>query len=110
MQDARGGYYSTLDADSEHEEGKFYVWTPEELDAVLGPEESALAKRVFGLTQPANFEGKHWHLYLAEAPEAAAAALGIEPVRAQSCGLRAPVRARIRGFLQLNPPEPGDCA
>ncbi len=44
--------------------------------------ESALAKRVFGLAQPANFEGKHWHLYLAEAPEAAAAALGIEPGRA----------------------------
>ncbi len=82
MQDARGGYYSTLDADSEHEEGKFYVWTPEEFDAVLGPEASALAKRVFGLAQPANFEGKHWHLYRAEAPEAAAAALGIEPARA----------------------------
>ena len=49
---------------------------------MLEPEESALAKRVFGLTQPANFEGKHWHLYLAEAPEAAAAALGIEPSRA----------------------------
>jgi uncharacterized protein YyaL (SSP411 family) len=82
MQDARGGYYSTLDADSEHEEGKFYVWTPAELDAVASPDESALAKRVFGLTRPANFEGKHWHLYLAETPEAAAAALGIDPSRA----------------------------
>jgi uncharacterized protein YyaL (SSP411 family) len=82
MQDARGGYYSTLDADSEHEEGKFYVWTPAELDAILSADESALAKRVFGLTHPANFEGKHWHLFLAEAPEAAAAALGLDPSRA----------------------------
>jgi uncharacterized protein len=82
MQDARGGYYSTLDADSEHEEGKFYVWTPAEIDAALEPEEAALAKRVFGLTRPANFEGKHWHLHLAEAPEAAAAALGVDASRA----------------------------
>ena len=81
MQDARGGYYSTLDADSEHEEGKFYVWTPAELDAVLDPDESALAKRVFGLTRDANFEGKHWHLQLAEPPDSAAAALGMDPSR-----------------------------
>jgi uncharacterized protein YyaL (SSP411 family) len=73
MQDARGGYYSTLDADSEHEEGKFYIWTPKGFDAVLPPDESALAKRVFGLAGAPNFEGKHWHLYLAEAPEAAIA-------------------------------------
>jgi uncharacterized protein len=82
MQDARGGYYSTLDADSEHVEGKFYVWTPDEFDAVLPPEESALAKRVLGLTRPPNFEGKHWHLYLAETPEAAAGALGLAAPRA----------------------------
>src|SRR6187551_3813959 len=69
MQDPRGGYYSTLDADSEHEEGKFYVWTPAEFDA-------ALAKRAFGLDAAPNFEGKHWHLYLAATPEAAAEALG----------------------------------
>ena len=75
MQDARGGYYSTLDADSEHVEGKFYVWTPAEFDAALAPGEAALAKRVFGLEAPPNFEGKHWHLYLAETPEAAAEAL-----------------------------------
>jgi uncharacterized protein YyaL (SSP411 family) len=82
MQDARGGFYSTLDADSEHEEGKFYVWTPAEIDAVLAGEEAALAKRVYGLERPANFEGKHWHLHLAERPEAAAAEAGVATPRA----------------------------
>ena len=72
MQSPQGGYYSTLDADSEHEEGKFYIWTPAEFDAVLSPDESALAKRVLGLAMPPNFEGKHWHLHLAEDPAAAA--------------------------------------
>jgi uncharacterized protein YyaL (SSP411 family) len=82
MQDARGGYYSTLDADSEHVEGKFYVWTPAELDALLEPDESALAKRVFGLDGPANFEGRHWHLALATPPDQAAVALGLPGLRA----------------------------
>ena len=82
MQSPQGGYYSTLDADSEHEEGKFYVWTPAGFDAALAPDEAALAKRVFGLEGPPNFEGKHWHLFLAEAPEAAAAALGLDVPRA----------------------------
>ncbi|HET7609544.1 MAG TPA: thioredoxin domain-containing protein [Gammaproteobacteria bacterium] len=82
MQSREGGYYSTLDADSEHEEGKFYGWTPAQFDAALTREESALAKRVFGLDGPPNFEGKHWHLFLAEAPEAAAAALGLDVARA----------------------------
>jgi len=82
MQSPQGGYYSTLDADSEHEEGKFYVWTPAEFDAALTRDESALAKRVYGLEGPPNFEGKHWHLFLAEAPEAAAAALGLDVARA----------------------------
>jgi uncharacterized protein YyaL (SSP411 family) len=113
MQDARGAFYSTLDADSEHEEGKFYVWTPAELDALLTADESRLAKRVFGLTRAAtptggapnsgaaanasgaadsgaaaigggadevtapNFEDHFWHLQVAVAPDAAAAALGI---------------------------------
>jgi uncharacterized protein YyaL (SSP411 family) len=83
MQDARGGFYSTLDADSEHEEGKFYVWTPAEIDAALDAQQSALAKQVLGLTRPANFEGKHWHLYLAETPEAVGATLGLDAWSAQ---------------------------
>jgi uncharacterized protein YyaL (SSP411 family) len=82
MQDARGGYYSTLDADSEHEEGKFYVWTPAEVDALLDPAEAALAKRVLGLARAPNFEGKHWHLHLAESPASAGDALGIDAQRA----------------------------
>jgi uncharacterized protein YyaL (SSP411 family) len=81
MQDPAGGYYATLDADSEHEEGKFYVWTPAELEAVLDHDETELAKRVFGLAAPANFEGKHWHLYIAEEPDKAAAALRLDPKR-----------------------------
>jgi hypothetical protein len=79
MQDGRGGFYSTLDADSEHEEGKFYVWTPGELDELLIPDESRLAKAVFGLNAPANFEGKHWHLHVAAAPDDAGAALSLRP-------------------------------
>ena len=65
MQDAQGGYYSTLDADSEHEEGKFYVWTPAELDTLLTPDESRVAKAAYGLNLPPNFEGRHWHLFAA---------------------------------------------
>jgi uncharacterized protein YyaL (SSP411 family) len=68
MQDDRGGYYATLDADSEHEEGKFYVWTPAELDALLLPNEARVAKHAYGIDQPPNFEGRHWHLYAAATP------------------------------------------
>ena len=76
MQDARGGYYSTLDADSEHEEGKFYVWTPADFGALLAPEESRVAQLAYGLDRPPNFEGKYWHLHAAApAAEADAATL-----------------------------------
>ena len=62
LQDESDGFYSSLDADSEGEEGKFYLWTPEEVRALI-PEERypAFAFR-FGLDRPANFEGR-WHLH-----------------------------------------------
>ena len=62
MQSPAGGYYSTLDADTEHEEGKFYVWTPDEVKAVLKPEEYAVIAPHYGLDAAPNFEDRHWHL------------------------------------------------
>ena len=84
MQSPQGGYYSSLDADSEHEEGKFYVWTPTEVEKLLSPEEYALASRHFGLDRTANFEGRHWHLLVARPLPEVAAELGLAPERAQS--------------------------
>ena len=51
-----GGFASSLDADSEHEEGKFYVWSEAEIDALLGPR-AALFKRVYDVTPGGNWEG-----------------------------------------------------
>ena len=53
-----GGFYSAQDADSEGEEGKFFVWTAEEIERMLGKEEAALLGRCYGVTPAGNFEGK----------------------------------------------------
>ena len=50
-----GGFYTAEDADSEGEEGKFYLWTADELEGVLGLEEAKLAVRVYGLEAGGNF-------------------------------------------------------
>jgi len=64
MQSPEGGYYSSLDADSEGEEGRFYVWTREEAEQILGEDYPLFARR-FGLDRAANFEGKwHAHVYV----------------------------------------------
>jgi uncharacterized protein YyaL (SSP411 family) len=52
-----GAFYSALDADSEGEEGKFYVWTPDEVKAVLGEEDGRLFCSYFDITSSGNFEG-----------------------------------------------------
>jgi uncharacterized protein YyaL (SSP411 family) len=64
MQSAEGGYYSSLDADSEGHEGKFYVFDREEVRAALSAEEFAVFAPHYGLTAPPNFEGR-WHLFTA---------------------------------------------
>ena len=61
MQSPEGGYYSALDADSEGHEGKFYVWTADEIQSLLTPEEWDMVERRFGLQGTPNFEGL-WHL------------------------------------------------
>ncbi len=62
MTAAGGCFYAALDADSDGEEGKFYVWERAEVARLLTPEESALAGRHWGLDQRPNFEGHYWHL------------------------------------------------
>jgi uncharacterized protein YyaL (SSP411 family) len=56
MTGPEGGFYSSLDADSEHEEGKFYVWSEAEIDAVLG-DQAPLFKRFYDVTADGNWEG-----------------------------------------------------
>ncbi len=58
MSDPSGGFYSTQDADSEGEEGKFFVWTPGEIRAVLG-EQAEPFLAAYGVTERGNFEGKN---------------------------------------------------
>ncbi len=60
MQQPEGGYSSTLDADSEGQEGKYYVWSETDLRAVLSENEYVLLEHHFGLFGEANFEGC-WH-------------------------------------------------
>jgi len=66
MQSPDGSFYSSRDADSEGEEGKFYVWTPEQVGALLDDESFGLVAQKFGLDKEANFEGE-WHLTVHEA-------------------------------------------
>jgi uncharacterized protein YyaL (SSP411 family) len=63
MEHPGGGYYSTLDADSEGHEGRFYLWTPDEVHRLLDPAQYAVLSRRFGLDREANFEGA-WHLHV----------------------------------------------
>jgi uncharacterized protein len=56
MTDRSGGFYSSEDADSEGEEGKFYVWSPGEVISILGEEEARLFCEFYDVTEGGNFE------------------------------------------------------
>ncbi|HKB59699.1 MAG TPA: thioredoxin domain-containing protein [Gallionellaceae bacterium] len=64
MTTANGGFCSSLDADSEHEEGKFYVWQRDDILDLLTPEEFAVVAPHFGLDLAPNFEQLAWHLHV----------------------------------------------
>jgi hypothetical protein len=57
MTDPQGGFYSAQDADSEGEEGKFFVWTPQQIRDALGDSEGDIFGGFFGVTEAGNFEG-----------------------------------------------------
>ncbi len=63
MQDKNGGIYSTIDADSEHVEGKYYVWDEKELKSSLDNDEFEFIKNSYFVDSRSNFEGKfHFHI------------------------------------------------
>ncbi len=59
MLHGEGGFYSTQDADSEGEEGKYFVWTPEEVNRILEEETAEIFGRIYDVTDFGNFEGKN---------------------------------------------------
>jgi uncharacterized protein len=75
MHSPEGGFYSSLDADSQGHEGKFYVWTVSEVQSLLTAQEYAAFSLRFGLNRTANFEGE-WHLHTFASIDAIAGALG----------------------------------
>jgi uncharacterized protein len=79
MLSPEGGFYSSLDADSEGEEGKFYVWSAAELQDVVG-HDAGLVSRYWDVTAGGNFEG-HNILHVPNEPSAVAAREGIERSR-----------------------------
>jgi len=84
MQSPEGGYYSSLDADSEREEGKFYVWSREEFAALLTEDEYEIAAAHFGIDRAPNFEDRAWNPYVAQSMEGVAAKAGRDPQECES--------------------------
>ena len=72
-----GGFYSAQDADSEGEEGEFFVWRPEEIEAVVGDEQAQLFCDAYGVTPPGNFEKGTSVLHVAMPLEACAERHGL---------------------------------
>ena len=71
-----GGFYSAQDADSEGEEGKFFVWLPLEIEQVLGPELGRVAREYWGVSREGNWEGKNI-LNVGRSDDEVAAILGL---------------------------------
>jgi uncharacterized protein YyaL (SSP411 family) len=96
MTTPEGGFASSLDADSEGEEGRFYVWSLPEIHDVLGEEDAAFFARVYDITEEGNFEGHNIpnRLVSGEAPPAVEERLAA--LRAKLLGRRA---SRVRPGL-----------
>ena len=72
-----GGFFSSQDADSEGVEGRFYVWAPQEIDAVIGADDARLFRRYYGVGVHPNFEGRHI-LHVRDSAAAAGRELGVD--------------------------------
>ncbi|MCC6869004.1 MAG: thioredoxin domain-containing protein [Burkholderiales bacterium] len=73
-----GAFWSSLDADSEGHEGRFYVWTRDEARAAMSPQEWVVAEPYFGFDAPPNFEGRWWNPRVAASLVAVAQQRGLD--------------------------------
>ena len=100
MRGAGGGFYSSLDADSEGGEGAFYVWDEATMRAHLSDAEYAAIESHFALAAGANFEGRH-HLARRQTAAQTAAALNIAPDECEKTVASA--LAKLKGARDLRP-------
>ncbi|MEE9586021.1 MAG: thioredoxin domain-containing protein [Nitrososphaerales archaeon] len=78
MRDSRGGFYSAQDAESDGEEGSYYVWTKDEVTQILGTHDAEIFSRRYGISDEGNFEKQMNILHIAKEPSQIAAELKIE--------------------------------
>ncbi len=103
MRSEEGGFFSARDADSEGEEGLFYVWRPDEVRDVLEPESAALFMRTYDVSEGGNFEGRNI-LHLPHPLDAVAAKGGLTTEELER-RLRGARDALLRARSQRTPPQ-----
>jgi len=81
MRHPGGAFFAALDADSEGEEGKFYLWRRERIKRLLSEDEYLVAATLYGIDKPANFE-RHWNLHRRDAWRSVVERLSLEPDQA----------------------------
>ncbi len=103
MRSPQGAFCSSLDADSEHEEGKFYVWTAREVEALLDAGEYAVAAPHWGLDGPPNFEQVAWNLRVVTPLVDIARELGIDASIAETRLVAARAKLLAARALRVRP-------
>ena len=102
MQAPEGAFYSSLDADSEGEEGRFYSWGRQDVKSLLTDQEYELVSLHYGLNETPNFEGR-WHLFVALPLETAATSLGVDIKRAEDLLDSARKKLFAQGQTRVHP-------
>jgi uncharacterized protein YyaL (SSP411 family) len=101
MTDPAGAFYSALDAETEGEEGAYYVWKPDDVKAILGDEDFDLFAAVYGFDRPSNFENERYVLHERRPRTEAADALGLTP---ETLEIRlVPLRAKLLAAREKRP-------
>ena len=97
-----GGFFSAEDADSEGEEGRFYVWQESEFRQVVGRRDAPLVAAVFGVTTKGNFEGSNT-LHIARTTAEVAAEWELDPAQVATVVARARQRLQARRLERVRP-------